>query len=264
MGSPCGRPLVLTARFGQFVNSGGVSARCKNCYLYFRGGFGFEFETESYFDSIPFLIWTIPLNLKVPTGSLLYMKLWVDFDFSSSINVDVDAGPAQAASSYDPQYTFSVDLGESISSPTAVDVKSSKWSNLQPLLAEDLMFQVRSRSGNRGNGHVHTQPRAPPHPRPTQAGVYRKRMGKGGPGSGGPAASPDTSGRLRCCGALMLNIRLPSVGARSGGRKMAELLRAHTRSQNSPAPRPPPLRAPSLACTARRPERRRVGRWRAI
>ncbi len=126
------------------MSAGDVSASCKNCYLYCGGGFGFEFETQSYRDSIDVTFVKIPLHLKIPTGSLLYMKVWVDLLLTSSINVDVVSGSARTASdaAAEPTYTFSTDLRRSVSSPADVDIKSSQWSSLKPILEEDLVFEV--------------------------------------------------------------------------------------------------------------------------
>jgi hypothetical protein len=126
------------------LSAGDVSASCKNCYLYCGGGFGFEFETQSYLDSIDLGFTRIPLNLKIPSGSLLYMKVWVDLLLTSSVNVDVVSGSARAASdaAAEPTYTFSIDLRRSVSSPADVDIKSSQWSSLKPILDEDLVFEV--------------------------------------------------------------------------------------------------------------------------
>jgi hypothetical protein len=123
------------------VDSGGVLAQCKNCYLYSGGGFGFEFETQSFLRSIRIPVLNIDVTLNIPTGNLIYIKLWVDFIFTYSINVDVQV---EASAGTEPAYTYSLDLQESVVSTTVVDVKSSSWSSLKPVLEEDIYFQVRN------------------------------------------------------------------------------------------------------------------------
>jgi hypothetical protein len=94
-------------------------------------------------DSI-FFFMDVQFGFKVPIGSLLYIKVWVDLLLTSSINVDVSSGPASAATgaAAEPTYTFSSDLRQSVPSTAAVDIKSSQWSSLERILGEDVVFEV--------------------------------------------------------------------------------------------------------------------------
>jgi hypothetical protein len=125
------------------VDSGDVLAQCKNCYLYRGGGFGFEFETQSFMGTYTVPIFPgvgIDVALNIPTGNVIYIKLWVDFIFTYSINVDVQVEPLAGN---EPVYTYSLDLQELVRNTTDVDLKSSRWSSLKPVLDEDISFEVR-------------------------------------------------------------------------------------------------------------------------
>lgn len=87
----------------------------------------------------------IPLRLRIPTGRLLYIKLWADFLHTYSVNVDVSvAASAPSSAGDEPAYTYSLDLEQAVSSTMDVDVKSGRWSPLRPALADDIQFQARA------------------------------------------------------------------------------------------------------------------------
>ncbi len=102
---------------------------CTDCFLYAGGGFGFEFET----------------NLL----DIVYMKIWLEAEFSMSVNVDIQANQAPSsanstgnASTSDDSPTINYWTQEGRRNVDITTISPGKFSKTKKVLKKDLVFYV--------------------------------------------------------------------------------------------------------------------------
>ena len=97
---------------------------CTDCFLYAGGGFGFEFET-SY-------------------ASLAYLKIWLEAEFSMSINIDIQAksGGESNASASDDLPTINYWAQEGKRNVDIEKITPALFSKTKKVLKNDLILKV--------------------------------------------------------------------------------------------------------------------------
>ena len=101
---------------------------CTDCFLYAGGGFGFEFETS----------WV----------SLVYMRIWLEAEFSMSINIDIQAnGKANSTeagnfSAYGEVPSINYWTQERERNVDITEISPAKFSKTKKVLKKDLIFKV--------------------------------------------------------------------------------------------------------------------------
>ncbi len=124
-------------------NKATLQATCQDCYLYARGGIGFEFEVTSSTRILESLGFQYDIGFDVPTGSLTYIKLWVDAGLTFSLNPAVTIFGSTSTPFEEP--VINVWLGDTETRNVDLldfDVQKSPYNKAKKILEHDLIFTV--------------------------------------------------------------------------------------------------------------------------